>query len=83
MVNGPFSVWQNKQGGLAHQLPPFPVTGLLPPFSPEAKVLPWSSLSEPLPLKGKRTWYSWGELVICESAQGAVGKGESDSNPAH
>lgn len=83
MVNRPFSVWQNKQGGRAHRLPPsFPGIGLLPPFSPGAKVLPWSSLSGPLPLKGKRTRDSWGELVIWESAQGAVGEGESDSNPA-
>lgn len=28
-----------------------------------AKVLPGSSLSGSLPLKGKRTWSSWGELL--------------------
>lgn len=49
MVNWSLSIWQNKEGGLAHRLSPsFSVTDLPAPLSPEgsqphAKFLSWGS----------------------------------------
>lgn len=62
MVNWSLSIWQNKEGGLAHRLSPsFSVTDLPAPLSPEGSQPPCQvSLLGFLPLKGKRKWCSWG-----------------------